>query len=93
MILSILIKILLAYIAFCLSVGLTSWFTIYKPILSKLKERNEEVWEYYSGFTAFMIAVPTTCLLAPMMLTLVLAGPDEEFTEELVSNLIEKYEE
>lgn len=93
MILNIILNIAIFYALFCFSVGLTSWFTIYKPVLDKLRERNEEVWEYYSGLTAFCIAVPTTIILAPMMFHLVLTGPDDEFTEGLIDNLIEKHEE
>lgn len=81
------------YGLFCLSVGITSWFTVYKPIFKKLGERNEEIAEYYSGLIAFMIAVPATCLWAPVMLPLVLNGPDEEFTEDLIQKLMERWED
>jgi hypothetical protein len=88
MTLSIVLNIFLFYVLFCVSVGITSWFTVYNPMLKELKDINEDVWREYAGLTTFLVTVPMTSLLAPIMLPIVLTGPDDEFKETFINNIM-----
>jgi hypothetical protein len=93
MILSIVLEILAYYTLFSISVGFTSWFTIYKPILNELKELNEEVYEQHNNFLTFLVTTGATGFLAPIMFLMVLRGPDKAFKEIYIKSLLDQYKD
>jgi len=88
MILNTVLDILPYYGLFCGSVGITSWFTVYKPILKKLKETNEGVWEQHNSLFTVVITMAISFVLAPIFIFVVLKGPNEDFTNTYIETLI-----
>jgi hypothetical protein len=62
-------------------------------MLKEIKKIDEDTWEEYTGITTFLVTVPVTCLLAPLMLPLVLSGPDDEFKETFINNIMDRDED
>jgi hypothetical protein len=74
------------YIVFCIATGITSYFTLFKPLISEMKKRNLNTdcinKVYYAVSTCSIIA-----LKAPFVFLVVLKGADEEFLNNVIESI------
>lgn len=79
------------YATFCVGISITCWFTIYKPIFKQLVDRpgvSDELIEMVGSWSYMFILLFLTSLTAPVMIGMMLNGPEEEFVEEFIENLM-----
>jgi len=89
--LNLIFNIILAYVLFSLSVGITSYFTIYRPIIIKVRdEYGIHTSEMEYPFTAACILILLSALTAPVVLKTALTGPDEVMEEAIIEKLLER---
>lgn len=76
------------YSAGALATGITSYFTIYKPILRDLQSKGWHTWELENPKKTALILILVSTILAPALLKMSICGAREDFIEKYTNNLI-----
>ena len=83
---------LYSYVAFSVSIGITSYFTLYRPILrNELKDSG--AFEVTNPKLSAIILIVISSLLAPMLFKLTLTGPTKAFRQTYVEAVLEDDDE
>lgn len=78
-------SIFVSYVIFCIATGLTSYFTLFRPLMEEIERRDLELKgsKIVSAFT-------TTILMAfkaPLVIFTVLKGADEDFFNSVIEEI------
>lgn len=78
-------SIFVSYVIYCITTGITSYFTLYRPLMKELERRGLEVvgsCTFYAISTSIQIA-----LKAPFVIFTVLKGADEDFLNDVIEEI------
>ena len=83
-------EIFLGYVLFSLSVGITSYFTIYRPTFIKIRDELG-IWtaEMEHSIIAAVVLILLASLTAPVMLKVALTGPTQELEDSIISSILD----
>jgi len=87
-------NIILGYILFSLSVGITSYFTVYRPIFIKIRDEYDiEIAELEYPLIAAFVLIVMSSISAPFTFWIAITGPDEDLELSITEKLLERDED
>lgn len=87
--LNLIVNIIAYYAIFAISVGITSYFTIYRPVINLVYEEHE-VWTKemeYPVITAVSLIV-LGAIMAPVLFKAAITGPDQDLIDALTEQIL-----
>lgn len=86
--LNIITDVLVYYGIFAFATGITSYFSIYRPILREISHIVPEALEITQPITTALALITISTALAPVLFKMALFGPTIEFVETYIDQVV-----